>query len=122
MSDAGNDAQLDVIADRLFDTWARRHQGKVASDLAELRAKVARLEAEGERAQEIRITRDREIREIKDTVEKVDGKVDTLVNDKAGRDTVIGFAKWLVGVGFFGTVGSVILATLHYIGWLRPPA
>ena len=53
---------------------------------------------------------------------RVDGKLDKLVVDKAGRDGAISFGKWIVGAGFLTIIGSVIIATLHYVGLLRPPA
>lgn len=122
MSDGSQEAQLDVIANRLFDAWNQRARAAEERRFTSLEAKVAKLEADAARAQEIRITRDREIKDIKHTVGAMDSKIDTLVADKAGRDTAISVAKWLVGSGFIGIVGSVIVATLHYIGVLRPPA
>lgn len=114
--DGNQEAQLDAIANRLFDTWNVRQRAADQRRFAKLEADVAALKADAARAQEIRITRDREIKGIKDTVEAMDGKIDKLVVDSAVSDTTISNAKWLVGTGFFGIVGSVILATLHYIG------
>lgn len=103
----------------IVDSRREREQTQKDDRLAELQARVATLEGAERVAVEVRVARDREIKEIKATVGGMDGKLDQLVADKAGRDTAISLAKWFVGTGFLGLVGSVIVATLHYIGVLR---
>jgi hypothetical protein len=113
------------IIEQVVDVVDSRRERERATEQdwkADIAARVAAIEANERASIEIRVTRDREIRDIKGTVKDMDGKLDQLVADKAGRDTAISFGKWIVGTGFFGIVGSVIIATLHYIGWLRPPA
>ena len=112
----------------VVDSRREREQARTGERLNDLGERVALLEAAERLANELRIARDREIRDVKKTVEGMatqvggmDTKIDSLVVDKAGRDTAISLAKWLVGTGFLGVVGSVIIATLHYIGVLRPP-
>lgn len=105
----------------IVDSRREREQAQKDDRLAELQARIISLEANERAALDIRAQRDREIKDIKNTVGGMDGKLDQLVADKAGRDTAISLAKWLVGTGFLGIVGSVIVATLHYVGLLRPP-
>lgn len=94
------------------------------SALAEesIEARVTRLEERERAAAAVRVDRDREIRDIKNTVHEMDGKLDELVAGKNRQDGAVGLGKWLVGLGFFGTVGSIVIATLHYIGLLKPPS
>lgn len=80
-----------------------------------LEARVARLEEAKRAAELVRQDRDREIRAIKNTVNDIDAKLDKLVSDKDQRDGAIGLGKWLVGTGFFALVGSIVMATIHYI-------
>lgn len=114
--------QLRFIIEQAVDVVdSRREREQAIKDdrLTELQARVATLEASERVAAEVRVSRDREIKGIKDAIGSMDGKLDLLVTDKAGRDTAIGLGKWIVGTGFFGIVGSVIIGTLHYIGLLR---
>lgn len=116
--------QLKFIIRQVVDIVDTRREREGVADgewKAGVIARVVALEAGERAAADIRATRDREIRDIKNTMQDVDTKLDQLLNDKAGRDTAISLGKWIVGTGFFGVVGSVIVATLHYIGWLRPP-
>lgn len=87
-----------------------------------IEARVTRLEERERAAAQVRADRDREIRDIKTTIHDVDAKLDRLIADKNQRDGALIFGKWLVGVGFFSAVGGIVLATLQYIGVLRPPA
>lgn len=105
----------------VVDKRRERERVQTTETLSDLQARVAKLEGADRVNAEVRVTRDREIRDVKETVNGMDTKLDTLLADKAGRDTAISWAKWLIGTGFFGVVGSVIVATLHYIGVLRPP-
>lgn len=127
MSERGqaNEEMIRFIIEQVVDVVDSRRERERATEQdwkADITARIAAIEANERASLEIRVTRDREIRDIKGTVKDMDGKLDQLIADKAGRDTAIGFGKWIVGTGFFGIVGSVIVATLHYIGWLRPPA
>lgn len=79
-------------------------------------AKVARLEAEAKENARHRADRDREIRDIKDTVRRVEEKLDKLMDAEARRDGAIGLGKWIVGTGFLGAVGTVFFALTE---WLR---
>ena len=106
----------------VYDSRREREDRQREDRIGDALARIAALEANERAAVDSREMRDREIRDIKKTLVDVDGKLDGLVADKAGRDTAIGLGKWIVGTGFFGIVGSVIIGTLHYIGWLRPPA
>lgn len=81
-----------------------------------LAARVARLEAGERAAEDHRVTRDREIRDIKDTVRRVEKKLDKLMDAEARRDGAIGLGKWIVGTGFLGAVGTVFFALTE---WLR---
>lgn len=120
-----NEEMIRFIIEQVVDVVDSRRERERESEKdwkAELIGRVAALEANERAAVDSRAMRDREIRDIKKTLSDVDTKLDGLVADKAGRDTAISFGKWLVGTGFLGVVGSVIVATLHYIGWLRPPA
>lgn len=122
---AANLEQLRFIVAQAVDIVdSRREREAVQRDekLADALARIAVLEGAERVAVEVRVARDREIRDIKSTIGAMDGKLDKLVEDKAGRDGAIGFGKWLVGTGFLAVVGSVIIATLHYIGWIRPPS
>lgn len=127
MSEPQGEAQLEqlkFIIHQVVDVVESRRERETVElrdKYAEIAARIVALEANERAALDIRATRDREIKEIKGTVTDMDGKLDKLVADKAGRDTAINLGKWIVGTGFFGVVGSVIVATLHYIGWLRPP-
>ncbi len=112
-----------IIAQVVDIVDSRRERETVQRDekLTEALARIAVLEGAERAAGEVRIARDREIKDIKTTIGGMDAKLDRLVADKAAKDAAIGVGKWLVGTGFLGVVGSVIVATLHYIGWLRPP-
>ncbi len=112
-----------IIAQVVDIVDSRRERETVQRDekLTEALARIAVLEGAERAAGEVRIARDREIKDIKTTIGGMDTKLDRLVADKAAKDAAIGVGKWLVGTGFLGVVGSVIVATLHYIGWLRPP-
>jgi hypothetical protein len=103
----------------IVDSRREREAGELKDKYADVIARVAAIEAREVASIEVRAMRDREIKEIKATVSSVDGKIDLLVIDKAGRDTTISVGKWIVRTGFIGAVGSVIVATLHYIGVLR---
>ncbi len=119
---AANLEQLKLIIRQtvdIVDSQREREAVDQRDRYADIAARVAAIEAREIAAVEVRAFRDREIKEIKETVASVDGKIDLLVIDKAGRDTTISVGKWFVGTGFFGLVGSAILATLHYIGVLR---
>lgn len=105
----------------IVDSRCEREAVQRDERIADALARIAVLEGAERVAVEVRVARDREIRDIKQTIGAMDGKLDQLVEDKAGRDGAISFGKWLVGTGFLAVVGSVIVATLHYIGWLRPP-
>lgn len=113
-----------IIAQVVDIVDSRRERETVQRDekLTEALARIAVLEGAERAAGEVRIARDREIKDIKTTIGGMDTKLDRLVADKAAKDAAIGMGKWLVGTGFLGVVGSVIVATLHYIGWIRPPA
>lgn len=118
----GNLEQLKFIINQVVDVVESRRERETVDlkdKYTEIAARVVALEAKERASLDIRATRDREIKEIKGTVTDMDGKLDKLVADKAGRDTAISLGKWIVGTGFFGVVGSVIVATLHYIGLLR---
>lgn len=120
-----NEEMIRFIIEQVVDVVDSRREREREGEKdwkAELVARVAALEANERAAVDSRNMRDREIRDIKKTLNDVDTKLDGLISDKAGRDTAISLGKWIVGTGFFGVVGSVIVATLHYIGWLRPPA
>ncbi len=112
-----------IIAQVVDIVDSRRERETVQRDekLTEALARIAVLEGAERAAGEVRIARDREIKDIKTTIGGMDTKLDRLVADKAAKDAAIGVGKWLVGTGFLGVVGSVIVATLHYIGWLRQP-
>lgn len=117
----GNLEQLKFIIHQvvdIVDSRRERETVELRDKYAEIAARVVALEANERASVDIRNTRDREIKEIKGTVTDMDGKLDQLVADKAGRDSAIGLGKWIVGTGFFGLVGSVIIGTLHYIGVL----
>jgi hypothetical protein len=74
-----------------------------------LTARVVRLEAQDAVAVQHRTDRDREIRDIKLTVNAMDAKLDLLIADKNSRDTLVGLGKWLVASGLFGTVGALAM-------------
>lgn len=117
-----NEEMIRFIIEQVVDVVdSRREREKVGENdwKAELVGRVAALEANERAAVDSRAMRDREIRDMKTTMGAMDGKLDQLVADKAGRDTAISLGKWIVGTGFFGIVGSVIIATLHYVGLLR---
>lgn len=74
-----------------------------------IEARVARLEAANAAANELRISRDREIRDVKNLVVELDAKIDRLLEDKTARDTTIGLGKWIVGTGFLAWAGGGLL-------------
>lgn len=117
-----NEEMIRFIIEQVVDVVDSRREREAIGQgdwKADIMARVAGLEANERASVEVRASRDREIKEIKTTVGGMDAKLDLLVIDKAGRDTTISLGKWIVGTGFFGVVGSVIVATLHYIGLLR---
>ena len=78
--------------------------------------RMATVEAKLAAAELSRADRDREIRQIKDTIKGMDGKLDQLVEDKAHRDGALGLGRWMVSIGVPSLIGGWVLALWHLFG------
>ena len=74
-----------------------------------IETRVARLEQAERAGVELRVTRDREIRDIKMGIEAIRADLKILTTDKVQRDTAISLGKWLVGTGFLAWAGGGLL-------------
>lgn len=80
-----------------------------------LSSRVARLEEQADAALRVLVDRDRELRDIRQTVHQIRDIVDDLRADQNRRDGAIGLGKWVVGTGFLGAVGAAVLAAWHLL-------
>lgn len=83
--------------------------------MASIAERMATAEAQIAAIIDQRSDRDREIKQIKESIGGVDRKLDLLVEDKAQRDGAIRLGRWLIGIGIPSLVGGWVLALWHLL-------
>lgn len=77
---------------------------------------MAAAEAQIAAGEQRRADRDREIKEIKQTVQGMDGKIDQLISEHNRQQGALSLGRWLISIGVPSLLGGWALALWHLFG------